>query len=93
MAKLQSPLKKARLEMDLSRSELASLVYPSRSDMPDKAELSQAIGRCEAGLLDPKSDGGVKLLFTMLAKNGYMNLRQKQQDWFDNRVAELEKGS
>lgn len=78
----KSPLKEARLAMDLSRSELASLVYPSRDDAKDKAELAQAIARCEAGLLDPNRDGALRLLFERLGKSKrYKTLLNEQESW------------
>jgi hypothetical protein len=90
MAKLNSPLKIVRLEMDLSRSELASLVYHRREDHAEKVQLSQAIARCEAGLLEPDNDPVLNYLFDSLAKQGYKTLKDDQVAWIKARKKKLE---
>lgn len=90
MAKLKSPLKIARTEMDLSRSELASLVYHRRDDHTEKAELSQAIALCEAGLTDP-TDTTLSFLFGLLAKRGYKTLKDDQAAWINEQKKQVEK--
>lgn len=92
MTKLKSPLKMARTEMDLSRSELASLVYHRRDDCTEKAELSQAIALCEAGLTDP-TDPTLSFLFGLLAKRGYNTLKDDQADWIDERGIQMKEQS
>jgi len=85
MAKVKSPLKDLRLYLDLSKSELASLVFPGRDrDSADKAELAQAIGLCEAGLRDPR-DFEFKHLFLALSDRGYKTLKEDQTVWFNER--------
>ncbi len=91
MAKVKSPLKSARLGLDLSRSELASLIFPSRDDHIAKAELAQEIALCEAGLCDPDSPD-LKFLFEKLAEQGYGDLRDKQREWIDERKVKMEQG-
>lgn len=88
MAKVKSPLKSARLDLDLSRSELACLVY--LSDRIQRAELAQEIALCEAGLREPDSPA-LRFLFQKLSKRGYQDLQARQEDWINSRKAELER--
>ncbi len=89
MAKLKSPLKVVRTELDLSRSELASLAFSE--EHTERAQLSQAIARCEAGLLHPEKDGALKYLFDLLAKQGYKNLKKDHEVWIRELRAKLGK--
>lgn len=91
MAKLKSPLKAVRVELDLSRSELASLAYPNRDNHREKAELAQSIARCEAGLLNPKKDCVIKFLFEKLTEHGYKTLMTDQVAWREERKVEIKK--
>lgn len=88
MAKVKSPLKNLRIYLDLSKSELASLVFPGRDrdNSADKAELAQAIGLCEAGLRDP-SNFEFKHLFILLSDRGYKTLKEEQIVWFNARLS------
>lgn len=92
VAKVKSPLKSARLEMDLSRSELASLIFPSRDDHVVKAELAQEIALCEAGLCGPGGRPTLRLLFDALSVQGYKDLRDKQNEWISARKKAVEQG-
>ena len=91
MAKLKSPLKTVRIELDLSRSELASLAYPSQDDKIERAQLSQSIARCEAGLLDPEEDASLKYLFQRLSEQGYKSLQHAQKKWIAARKVILKR--
>jgi len=87
MAKIQSPLKKLRIELDLSRSELASIVFYDRTTKTDKAELAQDIALCEAGLCQPDSSS-LKYLFKLLAQRGYETLRTEQRTWISEQKSQ-----
>lgn len=90
MAKVKSPLKSVRTELDLSRSELASLVFHNRDSYTEKAQLAQAISRCEAGLLDPDEEPALMFLFDLLSKQGYKALKKDQEVWIDERKTKIE---
>ncbi len=89
MAKVKSPLKAVRTELDLSRSELASFAFPRQEDHVEKTQLSQALARCEAGLLHPEKDGALKYMFDLLAEQGYKNLKKDQESWISELRAKL----